>query len=108
MLCGITQPFPGLGQDRSDRGLGNSQPLADFTVIHELEVIKPNDFSLAVGQLLEHPIDLFRGSDGLNLARGVTDVFTMGAGVAEFGLALPLHHFLDARSPGDHGQVGRQ
>ena len=46
---GIAQPFPGLGENRPDGGLGNSQPLTDFSVVHELEVIEPNNLGLPLG-----------------------------------------------------------
>ncbi len=36
-------------------------------------MIKPNDLGLPLGKLFEHPIDLFGGGDGLDLARGVTE-----------------------------------
>jgi hypothetical protein len=109
LLGGLAQLLAGAGQDGADGVLGDAELLADLAVVQERQVIEPDDFRLALGQVLEHAPDLLGGGDRLGLVGGlVGESLAVGRRVAQLGLAVPLDQLLDADPARHDRQVGRQ
>src|SRR5438105_4613335 len=93
----LAQQLAGLGQDRPDRVLGNAELLADLTIVLILEMIEPDDFGLALGQILQHALDFLCRDDRLGLIRNpVVQEGTVGVGMPQLLFPVPLDQLPDA------------